>query len=64
MAVLAIEVGFLLGRMNRERVQDEQATPIATVVGAVLAMMAFVIAFTFGSANARLTFEKPRCSTT
>lgn len=58
MAVLAIEGGFLLGRSSRKRVQDEQVTPIATVVGAVLAMMAFVIAFTFGSANTRFDARK------
>ena len=38
MAMLAIEVGFLLGRGNREKVQSEQARPISTVVGAVLAL--------------------------
>jgi len=58
MAVLAIELGFLLGKRNREKVEDKQMTPIATVAGAVLAMMAFVIAFTFGSANTRFDARK------
>ncbi len=58
MALLAIEFGFLLGKTNRSKVRDEQSTPIATVVGAVLAMMAFVIAFTFGSANTRFDARK------
>lgn len=58
MAMLAIESGFLLGKRNRENIGDEQVTPIATVVGAVLAMMAFVIAFTFGSANSRFDARK------
>lgn len=57
-AMLAIESGFIVGRRNRNKVQDEQVTPIATVVGAVLAMMAFVIAFTFGSANTRFDARK------
>ncbi len=57
-ATLAIESGFLLGKINRKKVTDEQVTPIATVVGAVLAMMAFVIAFTFGSANTRFDARK------
>jgi ABC-type nitrate/sulfonate/bicarbonate transport system substrate-binding protein len=48
-AMLAIESGFTLGKSNREKIQEEQVTPIATVVGAVLALMAFVIAFTFVS---------------
>ena len=58
LAMLAIEIGFLLGKRNRNKVQDEQVTPISTVVGAVLAMMAFVIAFTFGSANTRFDARK------
>jgi len=58
MAMLAIESGFALGKTNRKSIQDEQITPIATVVGAVLALMAFVIAFTFGSANTRFDARK------
>lgn len=58
MVILAIEFGFLLGKRNRKKVEDEQVTPIATVVGAILAMMAFVIAFTFGSANTRFDARK------
>jgi len=58
MAMLAIEIGFLLGKRNRAKVRDGQVTPISTVVGAVLAMMAFVIAFTFGSANTRFDARK------
>jgi len=58
MAILAIELGLLLGKMNRDKVRDAQARPIATVVGAILAMMAFVIAFTFGSANTRFDARK------
>jgi ABC-type nitrate/sulfonate/bicarbonate transport system substrate-binding protein len=58
LAVLAIELGFLLGKVNKKNLRDEQTTPIATVVGAVLAMMAFVIAFTFGSANSRFDARK------
>ena len=58
MAMLAIEFGFLLGKTNRKKIDETQVTPIATVVGAVLAMMAFVIAFTFGSANNRFDARK------
>jgi ABC-type nitrate/sulfonate/bicarbonate transport system substrate-binding protein len=57
-AMLSIESGFALGKSNRDKIQDEQVTPIATVVGAVLALMAFVIAFTFGSANTRFDARK------
>ncbi len=58
LAILAIESGFMLGQTNREKIQPEQLTPIATVVGAVLAMMAFVIALTFGEANSRFDARK------
>jgi len=58
LALLAIESGFLLGKTNRKSIRDEQLTPLATVVGAVLAMMAFVIALTFGSANTRFDARK------
>jgi hypothetical protein len=58
LALLATEFGFLLGKANRKFIRDEQVTPIATVVGAVLAMMAFVIALTFGSANTRFDARK------
>lgn len=58
LAILAIESGFLLGKTNRRKIKAEQLTPIATVVGAVLAMMAFVIALTFGEANSRFDARK------
>jgi ABC-type nitrate/sulfonate/bicarbonate transport system substrate-binding protein len=58
LAIMAIELGFLLGKINRKNVGEDEGTPIATVVGAVLAMMAFVIAFTFGSANTRFDARK------
>jgi ABC-type nitrate/sulfonate/bicarbonate transport system substrate-binding protein len=56
--LLAIESGFLLGRTNRKQIQEAQVNPVSTSVGAVLAMMAFVIAFTFGSANTRFDARK------
>lgn len=58
LAMFAIESGFRLGKANRRKIQAEQLTPIATVVGAVLAMMAFVIALTFGEANSRFDSRK------
>jgi ABC-type nitrate/sulfonate/bicarbonate transport system substrate-binding protein len=53
-ALLAIEFGLWLGKREKKHLDDPSLQPIATVVGAVLGMMAFVIALTFGSANARL----------
>ena len=57
-ALVAIEFGFRLGRHKRENVTEVMERPIATVVAAVLALMAFVIALTFGSANTRFDDRK------
>lgn len=57
-ALLAIEFGFSLGRRGSIKLDKESLQPIATVVGAVLGMMAFVIALTFGSANGRFDERK------
>jgi ABC-type nitrate/sulfonate/bicarbonate transport system substrate-binding protein len=57
-ALLAIEFGFRLGRRAGARRESEPQPPVATVVGAVLTMLAFVIALTFGSANNRFDARK------
>ena len=58
MALLAIELGLRLGRRNQQKLKSESVRPIATVVGAILGMMAFVIALTFGSATNRFDARK------
>ncbi|MEH6591638.1 MAG: ABC transporter substrate-binding protein [Halioglobus sp.] len=55
-ALLAIEFGLWLGRRSKRNIASLQ--PVATIVGAVLGMMAFVIALTFGSANGRFDERK------
>jgi ABC-type nitrate/sulfonate/bicarbonate transport system substrate-binding protein len=57
-ALLAMELGIQLGRHSRKKLEDAPFGPVATVVGAVLGMMAFVIALTFGSANSRFDARK------
>ena len=57
-ALLAIEAGFWLGLRRQKKVVYEQVGPIATVVGAVLALLAFVIALTFGAASSRFDARK------
>ncbi|MEN8166252.1 MAG: hypothetical protein ABFR65_02105, partial [Pseudomonadota bacterium] len=57
-ALLAIESGLWLGRRRRKRFSDEPTGPVSTVVGAVLGMLAFVIALTFGSATHRFDDRK------
>lgn len=57
-ALLAIESGLWFGRHQQAKLNEGASRPISTVVGAVLAMMAFVIALTFGSANNRFDARK------
>ncbi len=57
-ALAAIELGFRLGKRSQGKLVNEPVRPVATVVGAVLGMMAFVIALTFGSANNRFDARK------
>jgi ABC-type nitrate/sulfonate/bicarbonate transport system substrate-binding protein len=57
-ALLAIETGFWFGRRGHKKHENDPVRPIATVVGAVLGMMAFVIALTFGSASNRFDARK------
>jgi ABC-type nitrate/sulfonate/bicarbonate transport system substrate-binding protein len=56
--LLAIELGRWLGRRSHREVEADSVRPVATLVGAVLGMMAFVIALTFGSATNRFDARK------
>jgi ABC-type nitrate/sulfonate/bicarbonate transport system substrate-binding protein len=57
-ALLAMESGLWLGKRRKEKLAPESSRPVGTIVGAVLGMMAFVIAITFGSANNRFDARK------
>ena len=57
-AMLAIELGLWLGKHGRHEKSFEAGRPVGTVAGAVLGMMAFVIALTFGSATNRFDARK------
>jgi hypothetical protein len=46
--VAAIEVGYLLGKRARRRSEDEKESPVSAISGTVLALLAFILAFTFG----------------
>lgn len=56
--LLAIESGRRLGKYRKDAIAPDAVRPIGTIVGAVLGMMAFVIAITFGSANSRFDARK------
>ena len=55
---LALEGGYRLGQWRHARAQEEKATPVGAMVGSILALFAFMLAFTFGMAGSR--FEARR----
>lgn len=53
LALVFIEIGFLLGRFRHKRFAQEQSAPVGAMVGATLGLLAFTLAFTFGMAASR-----------
>jgi hypothetical protein len=51
--LLSVECGYRLGRYRRNRHEQEKETPVGTMVGATLGLLAFILAFTFRLAAAR-----------
>ena len=51
--LLAFEIGFRIGAWREKRQPDEKDGPTSTLVGALLALMAFLIAITMGMASDR-----------
>jgi hypothetical protein len=49
--LLAIEGGFRLGTYRRRRSEGEDKPPVGEMVAATLALLAFILAFTFGLAG-------------
>lgn len=58
MAWLAYEVGFQLGKRPKAAIDKTAEAPVASIVGAILGLLAFMLAFTFGLAANR--FEQRR----
>src|SRR4051794_6743677 len=48
--LLSIEGGYRLGRYRRRRSEQEDRPPVGEMVAATLALLAFLLAFTFGLA--------------
>ena len=65
--LLAIEGGFRLGTYRRRRSEGEDKPPVGEMVAATLALLAFILAFTFGLAGSwfdmrrRLVVERGQC---
>lgn len=58
LAGLALESGYRLGRWRHRRIADEKESPVGAMVASLLALFAFLLAFTFGMAASR--FEARR----
>jgi hypothetical protein len=50
---LALEGGYRLGRWRHVRASEEKETPVGAMVGSILGLLAFLLAFTFGLAATR-----------
>jgi hypothetical protein len=53
LVVGTIELGFLIGKSVRRKTEDEKESPVSAIAGTVLAMLAFILAFTFGIVSDR-----------
>jgi hypothetical protein len=51
--MLAVEGGYLLGKLRRARPEREKEASVGPMVGATLGLLAFVLAFTFALAASR-----------
>ena len=58
LVMASIESGYRLGRLAHHRSEQEKESPVSAIEGAVLALLAFMLAFTFGIASNRLDARK------
>ncbi len=56
--VAAIEGGYLLGKKARSKSEDEKESPVGAISGTVLALLAFILAFTFSIVSDRYDTRK------
>jgi hypothetical protein len=56
--IVSSEVGFRLGGVAHRQSEDEKESPVSAIAGAVLALLAFILAFTFGIASDRFDARK------
>jgi hypothetical protein len=52
-ALLALEIGYRLGRWRHRRAVDEKPNPVGAMVASILGLLAFMLAFTFSLAASR-----------
>ena len=56
--VAAIEGGYKIGKRARLKSENEKEAPVGAIVGTVLALLAFMLAFTFGIVSDRYDARK------
>lgn len=56
--MLAIEGGYQLGSIAHRRAEDEKESPVSSISGSILALLAFVLAFTFAIVSDRYDARK------
>lgn len=55
---LSIMIGFGLGSFNRNRRKNVKEVKLGSIIGAMLGLLAFILAFTFGAATSRFDAKK------
>jgi hypothetical protein len=58
LVVLSVESGFRLGNKVRSRSSEERESPVSAIAGAILGLLAFMLAFTFSIASERYDTKK------
>jgi hypothetical protein len=58
LVVLAVEIGFRLGKIVRRRSEEERESPVSAIAGAILGLLAFMLGFTFSIASDRYDTKK------
>lgn len=56
--LLSVEIGYRLGHSHRRRSKLEQKLPVGSIVSAMLGLLAFMLAFTFGLTASRFDVRK------
>jgi hypothetical protein len=56
--VVMIELGYLLGKAFHKRSTEEKESPVSAIAGTILALSAFILAFSFGMVSDRYDARK------
>ena len=58
LVVFTVEIGFRLGKIVRRRSAEERESPVSAIAGAILGLLAFMLAFTFSITSDRYDTKK------